>query len=211
MSNKIASREGVFAVADGLKAQGEEPTYQRIIQILGGGSNSTIGPHLAAWKEKSGAPPRPVPTPVAIRSSILVEAVWSAALEEVQAEIEHAKRAAAADIDQANCALASSIAISEKLEAERDSLSAEVVTLRSDCLEARLGLRQVDDLKLALAQAQQYSEYRRREGETLQREIAMLRGEIATLKQHGELLLAQLGPTRPRPRTAPRRAGKATS
>ncbi len=57
MSTKIASQQAVCAVADGLKAQGEEPTYERIIEILGGGSNSTVGPHLQPGGR------RPVPRP----------------------------------------------------------------------------------------------------------------------------------------------------
>ena len=211
MSTKIASQQAVCAVADGLKAQGEEPTYERIIEILGGGSNSTVGPHLAAWRQKTSAPPRPVPAPVTVRATILAEAVWMAALNEVQAEIEQAKQAAAAEIDQAKFALSASIAFNERLEEERDSLAKQVESLKSECLKANLELAQVDELKLALAQAQQCSEDRRRGGETLQREIAMLKGENVSLKQQGELLLAQLGPARSRTRTAPRRAGKAAS
>ncbi len=134
-----------------------------------------------------------------------------AALNEVQAEIEQAKQAAAAEVDQAKCALSASIAFNEKLEEERDSLAKQVESLKSDCLKANLELAQVDELKLALARAQQCSEDRRRDGETLQREIAMLKGENVSLKQQGELLLAQLGPARSRARTAPRRAGKAAS
>jgi hypothetical protein len=201
----------VCAVADGLKAQGEEPTYERIIEILGGGSNSTVGPHLAAWRQKTNASPRPVPALVTVRATILAEAVWMAALNEVQAEIEQAKQAAAADIDQAKCALSASIAFNEKLEEERDSLAKQVESLKSDWLKANLELAQFDELKLALAQAQQCSEDRRRDSETLQREIAMLKGENVSLRQQGELLLAQLGPARSRSRTAPRRAGKAAS
>jgi len=211
MSMKIASQQAVCAVADGLKAQGEEPTYERIIEILGGGSNSTVGPHLAAWRQKTSAPPRPVPAPVTVRATILAEAVWMAALNEVQAEIEQAKQAAAAEIDQAKCALSASIAINEKLEEARDLLAKQVESLKSDCLKANLELAQVDEFKVALARAQQCSEDRRRDGETLQREIARLKGENVSLKQQGELLLAQLGPARSRTRTAPRRAGKAAS
>jgi hypothetical protein len=210
MSNKIASQQAVFAVADWLKSKGEDPTYERIIEILGGGSNSTVGPHLAAWRQKTSAPPRPVPESVGIRATILAEAVWIAALSEVQAEIEKAKQAAGAEIDQATCSLSQSISINQKLEADLKLAAEKVESLQSDCLKANLELGQVNELRIALAGAQQCSEDRRRDGEALQREIAMLKGEIASLKRQGELLLAQLGP-RPRPRVAPRRSGKAAS
>jgi len=211
MSKKIATQQEVFAAADGLRGKGEVPTYERIIEILGGGSNSTVGTYLAAWRQMTSPPPRPVPEPVAIRATILVEAVWIAALNEVQAEIEQAKQAAATEIGHARCALSASISINGKLEEVRNSLAKEVESLKSDCLKANLKLGQVDELKLALAQAQQCSEDLRRDNETLQREFAMLKGENVSLKQQAEKLLVQLGPTRQRTRTASRRAGKAAS
>jgi Plasmid replication region DNA-binding N-term len=210
MSKMIASQQAVFAVADWLKSKGEDPTYERIIEILGGGSNSTVGPHLAAWRQKTSVPPRPVPEPVGIRATILAEAVWIAALGEVQAEIEKAKQAAGVEIEQAAFALSKSIAINQMLEADLKLAAEQVESLKSDCLKAKLELGQVNDLKLALAEAQQCSEDRRRDGEALQREIAMLKGEIVSLKRHGELLLAQLGP-RPGPRVATRRSGNSAS
>jgi len=210
ISKKIASQQAVFAVADWLKSKGEDPTYERIIEILGGGSNSTVGPHLAAWRQMTSAPPRPVPEPVCIRATILAEAVWIAALSEVQAEIEKAKQAAGAEIDQATCALSNSIAFNQKLETDLKLAAEQVESLKSDCLKAKLELGQVNDLRLALAEARQCSEDRRRDGEALQREIAMLKGEIVSLKRQSELLLAQLGP-RPRPRVATRRSGNSAS
>lgn len=207
MSSKIASREAVFAVADWLRVQGEEPTYQRVIELLGGGSNSTVGPHLAAWKEKNSAPARPVPEIVALRGSILVEAVWCAALDQLQADIEQAKRNAAAEIDQANCALESSIKINEELEAERKTLLQRVASLTTDCVEARLALRQVEDLKHALKDAEQRADDRRKECDTLKEEVARLRGHIDSLKEQGGLLRGLLGP-KPRSRVTAKRGRK---
>jgi hypothetical protein len=211
MSNKIASQQAVFAVADGLWAKGEDPTYERIIEILGGGSNSTVGPHLAAWRQKTSAPPRPVPVPVAIRATILAEAVWIAALTEVEAEIKQAQQAAATEVDHARCALSTSIDINRKLEADLSLAAQQVESLKSDCLKANLELGQVNELKLALARAQKCSEDRRSDNNTLQCEIAMHKGEIVSLKRQVEQLLVQIGPARQRTRTAPRRAGKGAS
>ena len=62
MANKVVATEAaVFAAADGLKAQGVEPTYEGIVDILGGGSNSTIKPHLINWKQMAAGTSRPVP------------------------------------------------------------------------------------------------------------------------------------------------------
>jgi peptidoglycan hydrolase CwlO-like protein len=210
MSRKIVSREAVFAVADWLRAQGEEPTYQRVIELLGGGSNSTVGPHLAAWKEKNSAPARPVPEIVALRGSILVEAVWCAAREQAQAEIEQAKQDAAAEIDLANRALESSIKINEDLEAQLDSLLQRVESLTTDCAEARLGLRQVEDLKRALNEAEQRADDCRQECDALKQEVARLRGQIDSLKEQGGLLRGLLDPKQ-RSRVTAKRGRKTVS
>jgi hypothetical protein len=81
---KIASEAAVFAAADGLKLRGEEPTYERIVEVLGGGSNSTIKPHLINWKQMSGGHSRPTPESVLARATIFAEGVWGAALKEAQ-------------------------------------------------------------------------------------------------------------------------------
>jgi hypothetical protein len=208
---KIASEAAVFAAADGLKLRGEEPTYERVVEVLGGGSNSTIKPHLINWKQMSGGHSRPTPESVLARAAIFAEGVWGAALKEAQSEIDRAKQTSDAEIDRSKQALSSSMEISEQLEKERDDLAIQLEAVRLDCLEARIRLQQVDELKLELAQAHQSVEAHRRECESLTQEIATLRGENNVLRDQGKQLLAQVTSMAPRSRATSGRAGKSTS
>jgi len=210
MANKIASEAAVFAAADGLKARGEEPTYERIVEILGGGSNSTIKPHLINWKQTC-VPSRPLPEAVSKRATIFADAVWSAALEDAQSEIDRVKQTMEAEVDRSKRALSTSIEISEQLEKQCNALASQLEAVKSDCLEARIKLRQVDELRLELERAHQSVEARRQESESLTREIATLRGENDALKDQGKLFLAQVAAMTRRPRAASARAGRSGS
>jgi small-conductance mechanosensitive channel len=143
-------------------------------------------------------------TEVGFSVVVVVAAVWCAALDQLHADIERAKRNAAAEIDQGNCALESSIKINEELEAERKTLLQRVASLTTDCVEARLALRQVEDLKRALKDAEQRADDRRKECDTLKEEVATLRGHIDSLKEQGGLLRGLLGP-KPRSRVTAKR------
>jgi regulator of replication initiation timing len=87
----------------------------------------------------------------------------------------------------------------------------QLEAVRLDCLEARIRLQQVDELKLELAQAHQSVEAHRRECESLTQEIATLRGENNVLRDQGKQLLAQVTAMAPRSRATSGRAGKSTS
>jgi hypothetical protein len=214
MANKVAVTEAsVFAAADGLKAQGVEPTYDGIVHILGGGSNSTIKPHLINWKQMAAGTSRPVPEPVQARAKVLAAAIWGIAFEEAQAEFDRAKQLTDAEVDRSQRALSTSITISEQHEKRCHDFELQLEATKSDCLEARVKLRQVDELKLELAQAREVAEECRRQCELMAREIATLKGENNALRDQGELLLARVASVTPRSRAASARgrSGKSTS
>ena len=204
MSKAIATKLAVYAAADALRARGVDPTYELIVAALGGGSNATVGPHLASWRQSSHAPAKPVPESVEIRAKIFVEAVWTAAVRENLADIDHAKQRTDSLIEQAEQALASSIAISQKLEAKRDDLLTRVAEIGDQCTELRFQLRQVDKLTLDLARAEQIAEDRRVQCEVLTRENFALKNVNEELREQGRQLLHQLS-HRQHTRAQPRR------
>ena len=212
MANKVVATEAaVFAAADGLKAQGVEPTYDGIVHILGGGSNSTIKPHLINWKQMAAGTSRPVPEPVQARAKVLAEAIWGIAFEEAQAEFDRAKQLTDAEIDRSKRALSTSITISEQHEKRCDDLELQLEAAKSECLEARVKLRQVDELKLELAQARECVEKHRQACESLNRDVATLNGENNALRAHGQQLLAQVTSVKTRTRAGGAQARKSTS
>lgn len=193
MANKVVATEAaVFAAADALSAQGIEPTYEGIVGVLGGGSNSTIKPHLINWKKMSTSVAAPVPESVQARAKVLAEAIWGIAINESQAMFDRAKQLTDAELDRSKQALASSIEISEQHEAQCNALELQLEAARSDLMEARVKLRQVDELKLELTQAHEHVEKHRLECESLNREVATLRGENNALREHGQQLLARV-------------------
>ena len=92
VSKAIATKSAVYAAADALKARGADPTYERIVEALGGGNNATVGPHLESWKLSSQPPAKPVPESVEVRAKLFVEAVWTVAVRDCLADIDHAKQ-----------------------------------------------------------------------------------------------------------------------
>lgn len=201
MANKVVATEAaVFAAADALSAQGIEPTYEGIVGVLGGGSNSTIKPHLINWKKMSTSVAAPVPESVQARAKVLAEAIWGIAINESQAMFDRAKQLTDAELDRSKQALASSIEISEQHEAQCNALELQLEAARSDLMEARVKLRQVDELKLELTQAHEHVEKHRLECESLNREVATLRGENNALREHGQQLLARVALAKPRSR-----------
>jgi hypothetical protein len=213
MTKKIADEATVFAAADALQAQGEEPTYERVVEFLGGGSNSTIKPYLINWKQMAGISSRPTPDVVLTRAKALAEALWGMALNQAQSEIDRAKLATDDEIERSRRALLKSVELSGQFEAERNKLAIELKSAESDILEARLELRKVDALKLELAQAREVAEECRRQCELMAREIATLKGENNALRDQGQLLLARVTSVTPRSRAASGRgrSGKSTS
>jgi len=192
MSKRIASKETVHAAADGLKARGVEPTFEKVVEVLGGGSNSTIGPHLESWRQSSQPPSRPIPEQIHVRAKILFEAVWTAALSATQAYIDIARLGSNARIDEAERALAASIEIGHALEVDRDQLLEQVASLSEQCTDFRYQLRQVETLKVHLEAAEHLAEQRREACEVLTRDLFALNRVNDTLKLHGQQLLEKV-------------------
>jgi len=211
MSKKIASKEAVHAAADGLKARGIDPTYDKVIEVLGGGSNSSVGPHLETWVQSSQPPSRPIPEQIHARAKILFEAVWTAALSATQADIDHARLEFSARIDEAERALAASIEIGQGLEADRDRLVEQVASLSEQCTELRYQLRQVATLRADLEAAKCLAAQRGETCETLTRELFALKCVNDTLKLHGQQLLEKVSRRTPQSgkRNAPAQRSKA--
>ena len=201
MSKAIATKPAVYAAADALRARGVDPTYELIVAALGGGSNATVGPHLEAWKQSSQPPIKPVPESVEIRARIFVEAVWTAAQRDTMADIDHAKQQSEAQIEQAEQALAASMAISQELEVERDGLLKRVADLGEQCTELRFQLRQIDKLTLDLARSEELAEDRRVQCEVLTRDSFALKSVNDELREQGRQLLEQVSRQHSRVRT----------
>lgn len=123
------TKQQVFEAADSLAESGEKITQQKIRDIIGGGSFTTIGPMLAEWQDTRAEVQkvRNVPLPDAVQG-VLDDAaarLWKAAsdaaalgVEAARQEVETLKAKAAAEVQEA----AEVIAV---VESERDAATAE--------------------------------------------------------------------------------------
>ena len=86
MTEVIATEAAVHRALDELDRQGEKPTQRRVIELLGGGSFSTVTRHCQTWrpKERPVANLGPVPETVGDQASQMVDHLW--ALSAVEAE-----------------------------------------------------------------------------------------------------------------------------
>ena len=135
--NTTITRDAVFATADELAAQlGRAPTQAQVRDALGGGSFTTIGPHMKEWEasraERAEARETPVPDAVQAALAELAGRLWQVAsseaalgVEAARREVEDMRRDAAAE------ASASAEAI-QIVEGERDAALAQVDALTGD-------------------------------------------------------------------------------
>jgi hypothetical protein len=98
-------------------------------------------------------------------------------------------------------ALASSIAINQGLEAERDELLRRVAKVEETCSDLRLQLRQVGRLEAELARALEVAEQRRAQCDAAAQEAFAQSRVNEELRCHGRQLLEQLSRRQPRPRS----------
>ena len=84
MKTKVAlQRDDIWNAIEEVASTGHAPTYKLIIQRLGRGSNSQVGPVLREWQSAN----RPAPSSTNVPSSVsaagmeLIEQVWRIAAE----------------------------------------------------------------------------------------------------------------------------------
>lgn len=177
----IANAETVAQAANSLKNKGINVTHDAIREVLGGGSLTTIGKHLRAWKDaESGVPDVPesvVQVFDTLRSSVWGEAFKAAAAasESDAAELVQAQ----ADVERLEAELAATKTAAEAAEVAAQSRYDDVNGKLSDCFtELQNMTRERDQLAAEkAAQAAEIAELRQR----------LIDSEKATARAEGAL------------------------
>ncbi|WP_445004499.1 DNA-binding protein [Halomonas mongoliensis] len=164
MARSGVQYEDVQRAIDDLLARGESPSVQKVREVLGTGSFTTISEHLREWRtrrEENRDVPPPRGMPAALQE--LAEALWQKAEESANAALAHYREEAdgrveaaearvaearrqAEDASQREAALAAHLTATEQrleersaalahCEAERDQLDRHVRRLESRCAE----------------------------------------------------------------------------
>lgn len=148
MARSGVTYEDVQRAIDELLARGDAPSVQKIREILGTGSYTTISDHLRNWRQQR-EENRDVPPPRGMPAALqeLAEGLWRQAQESANEALRHYREEADRKVDKADqaaadarrqaedarqreAALASHLAGTEQRLAE---LSAELATSQSRC------------------------------------------------------------------------------
>lgn len=116
--------EDVKDAAETLLSRGLSPTIQRVREVLGTGSNTTISEHLKHWQHRLAETPLAI-LPPAIPDAVMaaLEAFWKTALQQAEAAFDEQRKAAAQTVAAA--------------EEARDQALAEARQANEEAAEAR--------------------------------------------------------------------------
>lgn len=177
------TEDAVFASANRIyAATGRDPTYDELIEAVGGGSNSTLKPFLETWQRN-----RPtlhtVPSALANTAIGFVTDLWGQAMREAQKAFEAYKTAA--DDDVATVARQRDIAIGEieRFETELDSERRKTESLRVQCAELQVRVQQADQLGQRVRELEQQLQQVRDQREAAKLDAGQARGQVTALER----------------------------
>ncbi|MFO1371660.1 MAG: DNA-binding protein [Candidatus Competibacteraceae bacterium] len=124
--------EEVSDAAETLLSRGLNPTIQRVRELLGTGSNTTISEHLKSWQQQLAAAPKAVlpPTiPEAVMAAL--ESFWKIAVQQAEAAFEEQRAAAAQAIAVAEQARNAAISLQQQAQAEAENLCSQLAAAQA--------------------------------------------------------------------------------
>lgn len=170
--------EDVQRAIDDLLAQGESPSVQKVREVLGTGSFTTISEHLREWRTRRAEnrdvpPPRGMPEPL----QELAEALWQQSQKSANESLAHYREEADRRVEEAESRVAEARRQAEDA-AQRESALATHLSATEQRLEERsteLARREADLEQLGDKARRLETRYAELEGL-----LARVRGEIAT-------------------------------
>lgn len=127
--------EEVQEAAETLLGRGLNPTIQRVRELLGTGSNTTISEHLKHWQQQLAESPKAV-LPPAVPETVMttLESFWKIAIRQAEAVFEEQRAAAAQAVAAAEQARDTAVAGERQAQTAADDLSRQ---LNATTLSAR--------------------------------------------------------------------------
>jgi septal ring factor EnvC (AmiA/AmiB activator) len=173
MPRPIVTEELVFEAAEALYIAGQNPSIILVQQRIGGGSYSTVKPHLDAWfaKRKLQQNQPPVPDQIAAKGAEFVRLLWGAALAHHDGQVAHVREEAQRQLAEVNNAMSVAEQTIMHLEADIDRLHQELAEARTTIETIQAQLTQVQIDKRAAEQR----------ADTLERQIDALHKDLAAL------------------------------
>ena len=119
--------EDVQEAAETLLGRGLNPTIQRVRELLGTGSNTTISEHLKHWQQQLAESPKAV-LPPAVPETVMtaLESFWKIAIHQAEAAFEEQRAAAAQAVATAEQARDAAVAGERQAQTTADDLSRQL-------------------------------------------------------------------------------------
>ena len=177
------TEDAVVASANRIySATGRDPTYEELIDAVGGGSNSTLKPFLETWQRNRPAL-HAVPSVLSNTTTGFVTELWGQAMREAQNAYEAHKTAA--DERAATAARQRDIAIGEieRLEAELDAEQGNTESLRNHCAELQVKTQRADELEQRVCELDTQLVQMRDERDAARVDGGQARGQITALER----------------------------
>jgi DNA repair ATPase RecN len=184
----------IFEAADTLAAQGKEVTAPVLLQVLGGGSYTSVYKYLKIWQETRpelahmGSAPAALPEPV----QTAFVAAWKVAASEAAQEVAAVRDKAAEDVKAANKQLEEALEQIERLEKEIETEAAQVESLTVSKAELEASLQAAENQKAALVAKSDQLMEQVFKLEQSRDEAAQLKGQVELLKAQNTEILDRL-------------------
>lgn len=195
------TEQEVLAAADRLAAAGKEVTASALLDVLGGGSLTTIYKHLNVWRESRPSlvqqvVPGDLPEPV----QTAFMAAWKVAAGEAAKEAAAVKERALEDVRVVTRQFAEAQDHIARLEGELEASAGEVDDLKKRLTELEEAMQKSDLERAALAAKAEQLEAQvaavpklEAAKEEAQKHAAQLEGQLEFLKKQNSELIDKLG------------------
>ena len=181
--------EEVQDAAEALLGRGLNPTIQRVRELLGTGSNTTISEHLKHWQQQLAEAPKvilPPSIPEAVAAAL--DAFWKIAVQHAEAAFEEQRAATAQAVVAAEQARDAAIAEQQQARREADNLGRQLEAAQVVSREIADRLLVEQERRAAAETAIQVAEQRVRAATDT---IAQIRAETAARIAQTEITLQQ--------------------
>ncbi|NML48035.1 hypothetical protein HHL11_30080 [Ramlibacter sp. G-1-2-2] len=187
MTSAIATPKSVFDAADELHGSGQALTIDAVIAKIGGGSKSTVGPLLEAWRLKGKPGIEPMPEGLEVRARALASAIWSEAMCKLEPRIAAARNEFRVELEARDLVVERALEQIRAMEADVQRLHAALEAERMRCagllarLEAASANRETEQLISDLENARAECAQHARTNIKLAAENALMREQFAMM------------------------------
>jgi hypothetical protein len=181
--------EEVQSAAESLLARGLNPTIQRVRELLGTGSNTTISEHLKSWQQQLAETPKfilPPAIPEAVAAAL--DAFWKIAVQYAEAAFEEQRIVAAEAVEVAEQARDAAIAEQRQAQSVANNLRRELDSTQAAARELADRLLVEQERRAAAEIATQVAEQR---VQAAMETVAQIRAETAARIAQTETVLQQ--------------------